>query len=213
MHGKTDIRHVPEDTMTRSTRRRTGLLPALALVLAVALTGCGSDDDGGDDLSAAGTGAADSNDDSDDGDGGSGEDGGSGGDRSEVDPEQAELDFYECMREHGVDLPDPDPGQPGLQLRLPPGEEAQAAAEECRQLLPNGGEPPEVDAGQLEALRAFTGCMREHGIDMADPGADGTLSMPQGTNPESPEFQTAMSECQPLLEGAPIRMRAGGGGQ
>lgn len=180
--------------MTRSTRRRTGLLPALALVLAVALTGCGSDDT--------------------EGDGGSGGDG-SGDDTTaaseEVDPEQAELDFYECMREHGVDLPDPDPGQPGLQLRLPPGEDAQAAAEECRHLLPNGGEPPEADAGQLESLRAFTACMRDNGIDMPDPGADGTLSVPQGVDPESAEFQTAMSTCQPLLDGAPIRMRAGGG--
>ncbi|MBB5785429.1 hypothetical protein [Jiangella mangrovi] len=206
--------------MTRSTRRRSGLLPALALLLAVALTGCGSDD-GGDDLSAAGTAAADGDADSGDGagDGGSSgdgasDDGGSGGDRSEVDPEQAELDFYECMREHGVDLPDPDPGQPGMQLRLPQGDpNAQAAAEECRALLPNGGEPPQLDASQLESLRAFTGCMRDNGIDMADPGADGTLSVPQGVNPESAEFQTAMSTCQPLLEGAPIRMRAGGGPQ
>ena len=198
--------------MIRSTRRRGGLLPALALLLAVALTGCGSDD-GGDDLSAAATGAADS--DSNDGgsdDGGDG--GGDGGDRSDVDPEQAELDFYECMREHGVDLPDPDPGQPGMQLRLPQGDpNAQAAAEECRHLLPNGGEPPELDASQLESLRAFTSCMRDNGIDMPDPGADGTLSMPQGIDPESAQFQTAMSTCQPLLEGAPIRMRAGGGGQ
>lgn len=194
MYGTTDIRHLPEDTMTRSTRRGGGLLPVLALLLTVALTACGSDDTEGD--------------------------GGSGGDATaasdevvEDDPEQAELDFYACMREQGVDMPDPDPGEPGVQLRLPPDDpDAPAALEECRPLLPNGGEPPETNADQLESLRAFTECLRENGIDMPDPNADGGLSMPEGVNPQSPEFQAAMTECQPLLDGAPIRIGGGPGG-
>lgn len=189
--------------MTRSTRRGARLLPVLALLLTVALTACGSDD-GDDDVAAAGDTIADSDEDRDSG----------SGDGGETDPEQAELDFYQCMRDHGVDLPDPDPGQPGIQLQLPPGDpNAAEAMEECRSLLPNGGEAPEVDAEALESLRAFTACMRENGIDMADPGTDGTLSVPAGVDPESAEFQAAMTECQPMLEGAPIRMRAGGGPQ
>ncbi|SDU59667.1 hypothetical protein [Jiangella alkaliphila] len=184
--------------MTRSTRRGIRLLPVIALLLTVTLTACGSDD-GDDDVSAAGTG--DSTSDSG---------GGSGG--GETDPEQAELDFYECMRENGVDMPDPDPGQPGIQLQVPPG--AEAAMEECRSLLPNGGDMAQTDADDLESLRAFTACMRENGIDMPDPAADGGLSMPEGVDPQSAEFQTAMTTCQPELNGAPIRIGPGpGGGQ
>ncbi|TDD63869.1 hypothetical protein E1262_29800 [Jiangella aurantiaca] len=188
--------------MTRSTRRGTRLLPVVALLLTATLTACGSDG-GDDDVSAAGTGGGDSTSDSGGGSGGGGE----------TDPEQAELDFYECMRENGVDLPDPDPGQPGIQLQLPPGDpDNEAAMEECRSLLPNGGEAPEVDAEALESLRAFTECMRENGIDMPDPAADGRLSMPEGVDPQSAEFQAAMTECQPMLDGAPIRIGPGPGG-
>ncbi|WP_146605360.1 hypothetical protein [Jiangella anatolica] len=183
--------------MTRSTRRGSRLLPVLALLLTVALTGCGSDDD--DPAAAAGTG---------DSSAGS-SDGGDGG--GETDPEQAELDFYQCMRDNGVDLPDPDPGQPGVQLQLPPGSEA--AMEECRSLLPNGGEMQDTSPEDLESLRAFTECMRENGIDMPDPAADGRLSMPAGVDPQSAEFQAAMTTCQPELNGAPIRLGGPGGGQ
>ncbi|WP_053207431.1 hypothetical protein [Jiangella muralis] len=187
--------------MTRSTRRGSRLLPVVALLLTVALTACGSDD-GDDDVSAAGTGGGDS---TSDGGGGSGE----------ADPEQAELDFYECMRENGVDLPDPDPGQPGVQLQLPPGDpDAEAAMEKCRTLLPNGGDLQGADSDDLESLRAFTECMRTNGIDMPDPAADGKLSMPAGVDPQSAEFQAAMTTCQPELDGAPVRMGPGpGGGQ
>ncbi len=189
--------------MTRSTRRGIRLLPVVALLLTVTLTACGSDD-GDDDVSAAGTG--DSTSDSG---------GGSGGGGGETDPEQAELDFYECMRENGVDMPDPDPGQPGIQLQLPQGDpDAEAAMEECRTLLPNGGDMQETDPDDLESLRAFTECMRENGIDMPDPAADGGLSVPEGVDPQSAEFQAAMTTCQPELNGAPIRLNRGpGGGQ
>ncbi|SDT43549.1 hypothetical protein [Jiangella sp. DSM 45060] len=183
--------------MTRSTRRGSRLLPVVALVLTVALTACGSDDGGDDDVSAAGTGG-----------GGSTSDGG-GGSGGVTDPEQAELDFYACMRENGVDMPDPDPGQPGVQLQLPPGSEA--AMEECRSLLPNGGEMQETSPDDLESLRAFTECMRENGVDMPDPAADGRLTMPAGVDPQSAEFQAAMTTCQPELDGAPIRIGPGGG--
>ncbi|RIQ37350.1 hypothetical protein [Jiangella rhizosphaerae] len=181
--------------MTRSTRRGTRLLPVIALLLTATLTACGSDG-GDDDVAAAGTGGGDSTSDS----------GGGGG---TTDQEQAELDFYECMRENGVDLPDPDPGQPGVQLQLPPGSEA--AMEECRTLLPNGGQMQETSPEDLESLRAFTECLRENGIDMPDPAADGRLSMPEGVDPQSAEFQAAMTECQPMLDGAPIRIGPGPG--
>ncbi|WP_051426195.1 hypothetical protein [Jiangella gansuensis] len=174
--------------MTRFTTGRTALrgrlLPVLALLLTVSLTACGSDDDG----AASGTG---------DGDGNSAADG--------------ELAFYECMRDNGIDMPDPDPSQQGIQLELPDDPGAAEAMEECRSLLPDGGEASDPDADALEALRAFTTCMRENGVDMPDPAADGSLSMPTGLDPNSAEFQAAIGACQSLLAGAPVRFGPGGG--
>src|SRR5262245_8059877 len=53
------------------------------------------------------------------------------------------LKFAQCMREHGIDMPDPAPGQ-GAGIRLPQGadpKKVQEAQEKCKQYLPNGGEP------------------------------------------------------------------------
>ncbi|WP_162606704.1 hypothetical protein [Jiangella asiatica] len=181
-----------KSSITGRRARRARLLPVLALLLTVSLTACGSDGD--DDVSAAGTG-------------------GGGESVDDGDVEDDELAFYECMREHGVDMPDPDPNQQGVQLTLPDDPDAEAAMEECRSLLPNGGEMPEQDAESLESLRAFTECMRENGVDMPDPNADGSLSMPAGLDPNSAAFQTAISACQSLLAGVPVRFGPGGGGQ
>lgn len=39
----------------------------------------------------------------------------------------------------------------------------------CQQFLPNGGAPDAVDPQELEGLRAYAACMREHGVEMTDP--------------------------------------------
>jgi hypothetical protein len=59
------------------------------------------------------------------------------------DPERADamLKFAQCMREHGINVPDPKPGE-GLKIQAPEGgdrSKAEAAQKECRELLPGGG--------------------------------------------------------------------------
>lgn len=131
--------------------------------------------------------------------------------------EEAELAFYDCMRDHGVDLPDPDPNQEGVQLMLPEGQAGdpavQEAMDECRDLLPGGGEPgAKSDPEQIEAMRDFTKCLRAEGIDIPDPAADGSLTMPEGVTRDSAEFQTAVDECRQLIEGQGLMIKGGGGG-
>ncbi|MEO3750679.1 hypothetical protein [Streptomyces sp. B6B3] len=169
--------------------RKIRLVVPVAL-LVVSLTACGGD--GGED-SAAGTGAE-------------------GGGDSQISVEDT-LPWYDCMRENGVDVPDPDPDMPGI--RLPEGgeddPEVQAAVEACQEHMPGGGPgAQEVDAEGLESLRAFTACMRENGVDMADPDSTGALSMPEGVDPNGPEFQDAIGECQELLAGTPVMFGGGG---
>jgi hypothetical protein len=170
------------------------VVPALVLMLGAA-TACGDDADDG--MATAG--------------GDAGADGG-GGPGTGSDQYEQILEFYACLREHGMDVADPEPGGP-VQLRVDPNDpDAQAAMEACRDLAPNGGEAAAPDAEGMAALREFTQCMRDNGIDdMPDPGADGSLTLPEGVELDSAEAQAAIEECQPLLAGNPVRFRAGGG--
>jgi hypothetical protein len=116
------------------------------------------------------------------------------------------LAYYECLRENGLEVADPEPGQ-GVRLpkvdRSDP--EQVAAVEACRDLQPgNDGEPPDADA--MAKLRAFTACMRQQGIEMDDPEADGTLHLPAGVDRDSSEFTAAMDACRQHIQGVPIRM-------
>jgi hypothetical protein len=118
--------------------------------------------------------------------------------------------FAQCMRDNGVDMPDPEV-QPGGGVLMRRGQgtninpndpKFQAAMEKCRPLLPNGGVPPTLSPEELEQQRKFAHCMREHGIDFPDPdpatGRVRILASPGAIDPDSQKFQDAMAACQHL---------------
>jgi hypothetical protein len=119
--------------------------------------------------------------------------------------------FAGCMRDNGVDLPDPQPGAGGQNMRAyaemlrSDDPVVQAAFQECRGLLPNGGEPPKLDAEQLETYRNFAACMREQGVEIPDPKPDGTLDLgallDSGLDPQSPAVLAAFAACRDTLTG------------
>src|ERR671914_536435 len=65
-----------------------------------------------------------------------------------LNPQDAALKFAQCMRQNGIDVPDPRPGQ-GIQLRVNRGSEAKfrAAQEACRQYAPGGGDKGTTSVG------------------------------------------------------------------
>ena len=138
------------------------------------------------------------------------------------DPEEALLAFTECMRENGIDLPDPifhGGGAEGGDVAeavpgdVPPfdpnGDEFRAAQEACEQHLEGlgalePGEAPALSTEEEEAFLAFAECMREHGIDMPDPGSGGIVVRPGSEDdfdPMSEDFQVAEQECRSHLDG------------
>jgi hypothetical protein len=137
----------------------------------------------------------------------------SGGGSSRAEMREAGVEFAQCMRENGVDMPDPEPGG-GLMLRAGPGDDPAAierAQEKCRKHLEDV-RPPEMSDEQQAEFReralAFARCMREEGIDMPDPTFEGggRVRMRAGGNPEDPAFQAAEQKCrrhQPRPPGAP----------
>ncbi|WP_020665134.1 hypothetical protein [Amycolatopsis benzoatilytica] len=106
--------------------------------------------------------------------------------------------YAKCMREHGVDMPDPVDGAP-QSITLNAGDPGQnTALDACRKLLPNGGAPKKMTAEQLDAARKDAKCMRDHGIDMPDPDPDPNGQMQQRgikIGPDEDKFETALKAC------------------
>jgi hypothetical protein len=133
------------------------------------------------------------------------------------DPQEAALDYARCMREHGVDMPDPD-ANGEIQLNVGPGddmEKVEEAQKACDHILQNAGSrlSEEQQSVMQDALLKFAKCMREHGIDMPDPqfGEGGRVTQQggpgAGVDPDDPKFQEAQKACEPIMEKA--RQEAG----
>jgi hypothetical protein len=113
------------------------------------------------------------------------------------------LKFAQCMRENGLSwFEDPEPGAPGVRIDIPQGADkakVDAAMAACKRYLPNGGEPPKMDAQAMERARQVSKCMRENGVpDFPDPQPDGGLmidSRKLSTGPGDPAFDAAEKVC------------------
>jgi len=113
--------------------------------------------------------------------------------------------WAQCMRDHGVDMPDPyrDPqsgkltfnyegpgkGEPGADVHLA----AQEACLEYEQAYQDFGEPVPLTEEQLRLFREWAQCMRDHGADQPDPGPYGFEEVePSGRDPRAEDPQAAV---------------------
>jgi hypothetical protein len=162
------------------TKRITGMVAVLAL--AGLLTACGSDGDSGGSDDGVASASGDDSDEQAQGD-------------DQADAEDELLDWVECMRDEGIDIPDPTRDSDGHLVLEGPGirlgggdsegstssdqsddagdepaidpEEMEAAMEAC-------GEPPALGPSDIsdedrqameEAAPAFADCMRDEGVE------------------------------------------------
>ncbi|MEV0353582.1 hypothetical protein AB0H88_48200 [Nonomuraea sp. NPDC050680] len=119
-----------------------------------------------------------------------------------VDPQEQARKFAACMRENGVDMPDPDPdGGGGLAAMTSikgDKDKIQKALEACRSLSPIKNRA-ELKPEDTEQLRQFAACMRENGVDMPDPDASGKIlgkGMARNFKPDDPAFKKAYEACR-----------------
>jgi hypothetical protein len=146
------------------------------------------------------------------------------GPKSKQEAQQAALAFARCMRQHGIDLPDPKFGENLIEQRLPTRAEQdspkfKAAQQACQKYLPNGGQPTKPNPQEQQQMLAFARCMRQHGINMPDPKitADGIdQPLPSRMRDDDPRLRAAERACHqygslgPVKSGGP--QRGGGGG-
>lgn len=161
---------------------RLSLLVAAVLAVAI-VSGCGgSDSDDGGSASAA-----------------------SGADAVSAEQEEARVKLQNCLREQGVDLPEPGEGPPE------PGDidqdEIEEAMEACEEYRDEAfGEISEEDAAEFrDQFVKFRACMREQGVDLPDfePG-EGPPAGGGEIDPDDPEIQEAREACEDELpQGGP----------
>jgi hypothetical protein len=115
----------------------------------------------------------------------------------------AALQFARCMRDHGVNMPDPTPGG-GITMQGGPGDKTRTerAQKACQKYLDKVKPPapsPEQEREMRQNALNHSRCMREHGIDFPDPTFQGggriQMRLPEGLDPRSPAFQAAEKAC------------------
>ena len=123
--------------------------------------------------------------------------------------EEGVLEFAQCMREEGVNFPDPTfdiDGNPQFDnLEIENEEEFESAFENCEDILRNAlpeqfDLDPEVEAALVDASLEFSQCMRDQGIDFPDPkpGEFGFFAFRDANIDFSSEaVQDAFEICQP----------------
>jgi hypothetical protein len=168
-------------------------LAVLGLGLVLALAACGGSPDGDRVASLSGGGATRTTN--------------GAAKTAAKDPQQAALDFAKCMREHGIDMPDPQVDEQGrVRVRVggpgggarPDPKKLDEAQKACGHLMGGGDGPGQIDPEERDAMVAFARCMREHDIDMPDPTGDGLVIRRDGDggpDPSSEQFQEAEKAC------------------
>jgi hypothetical protein len=127
----------------------------------------------------------------------------------EITFEEGVLDFAQCMREEGINFPDPSfdiDGNPEFDdVNIENDDEFEAAFDNCenilREALPEQFDlDPEVEAALVDASLEFSQCMRDEGIDFPDPkpGEFGFFAFRDADiDFESEDVQKAFEICQP----------------
>ncbi|MFI5867848.1 hypothetical protein [Streptomyces sp. NPDC051546] len=110
----------------------------------------------------------------------------------------AAVKMRKCLRDNGIDAPDPKPGEDSRGMTLGGGDDPEAvkkAYEKCGSNVPGSGKdtPQETKDKALKTAK----CMRDHGFDMPDPtfqgnGAGGFM-LPEGADRDA--FAAQMNKC------------------
>jgi hypothetical protein len=138
--------------------------------------------------------------------------------QADLSEEQA-IEFSQCMRDQGLDFPDPTVDADGNlemgdldvtafgsspdEIREKLGSAMDACSEHLEGISFGGGQLPDLVELQ-DTFLEFTTCMRDNGYDMPDPdftgdGFGGLFEIGENIDPNDPVFLAAMEECQSIF--------------
>ena len=144
--------------------------------------------------------------------------------------EQAFLKFAQCMRDHGIDMPDPTTDSSGnLQMSRPTNlkfdnqadrQKLRTASQACRSNLKGVVQQftPQQRAQFQDNLLKLAQCMRSNGVNMPDPNFSQSPETGGGRerffgniNPQDPKVQSTLRTCRQQVFGNSNGPGAGGG--
>ncbi|MFJ9212640.1 hypothetical protein [Streptomyces sp. NPDC102264] len=177
----------------RTPRRRLAT-SAMVVLLAVGAAACGGDSE--NPPAASSQGAGETGDGSTGGASG-GASGGNAGDSGESGADSG-IKYASCMRDNGVQVKDPKPGEaPQIPSGTPQSvlDKLEKACGKLPGAMAGSGDPGLKDLTKnpdFEALRLkYMACMRKNGYVPPKPNADGSVQLK-----ESPEFTAAQKACK-----------------
>ncbi|MBO9554787.1 hypothetical protein [Cellulomonas sp.] len=127
-----------------------------------------------------------------------------------LDPEDAMLQWARCMREHGVDVPDPVDGKVTVDGKGLTEEQMKAAENACarwQEMAEPQDDGHELSEEEKQAFLDQAQCMRDRGWDVSDPEFDGGrvtqhhrrspdgAATPGEPKPGDPQFEKDIQEC------------------
>ncbi|MFF8913655.1 hypothetical protein ACF08M_10100 [Streptomyces sp. NPDC015032] len=125
--------------------------------------------------------------------------GGSASGTKKTNEDQA-LEHRKCLREHGLDVAEPKPGEDSRGITIGNGgkskTEMEKAFKACQDKAVGGG-PKELTQAEKDKMLAFARCMRKNGIDMPDPKFDGGMAQaPAVQQKDMKKFEKANAACE-----------------
>jgi hypothetical protein len=129
-------------------------------------------------------------------------------------PQDRALKFAQCMRQNGVDMP--DPGSDGrFQIKADRSNQSKmrAAMKKCQHFMQGGGRLGNPDDPKMrDQMLKFAQCMRQHGIDVPDPQPGGGIQIKVNKGSEA-KVQAAQKACQQFAPGGGAKGTTSVGGK
>ncbi|MFE9398492.1 hypothetical protein [Streptomyces flavidovirens] len=110
-----------------------------------------------------------------------------------------------CLRDNGLDVPDPKPGQDERGMTISGDGMSKEAMEKALKACAGKGGPGSAGGGITQAdkdkMIKHAQCMRENGYNMPDPKFDGGMAqaMPMPKGAEKEKFEKANKACESIV--------------
>ncbi|MET7331991.1 hypothetical protein [Nonomuraea sp. NPDC005650] len=128
-----------------------------------------------------------------------------------MDPDEAQLKFAQCMREHGIDMPDPQNGQ--MKVEIPRGmsrDKVDKAHKACQPIMDAVVRNRTPSPQEYDQMVKFAQCMRKQGVDMPDPKPGEGLRF-EVRNGSQQKIEAAHKACEQYAPGGGKDKQTAGG--